>query len=457
MRTCSLLFLVICAIASPACYSLPGQGGTDATSSTKPAAADTLGPIAMEFVQSLAKGDYAKAEGYLNGIMKAGMPAPQLKTLWEGLVTECGPFQGLPAARQVKENLYDMVFVTCRFEKASLDLKVVFDNDRKVAGLWKERSREQVANDPPAYSDPNTFTETEVIVGTGQWKLPGTLSMPNGKGPFPAVVLVHGSGPNDRDEAIGPNKPFRDLAWGLATRGIAVLRYEKRTKEYQAKVQGDMTLTVKQETIDDALAAVVLLRQAKGIDARRIFVLGHSLGGMLAPRIAKADPTIAGLVIFAGLARPLDDTIVAQVRYLLSLDGPPTGAGKAQIEQTVAAAAKVNALTSAKAASKDLLLGIPASYWLDLRGYEPARMARDLPQPMLILQGGRDYQVTAEDLALWKKALADRPTVQIKTYPQMSHLFIAGTGKATPTDYEKPGHVEAEVINDIAAWIKAQR
>ena len=84
-------------------------------------------------------------------------------------------------------------------------------------------------------------------------------------------------------------------------------------------------------------------------------------------------------------------------------------------------------------------------------------MARDLPQPMLILQGGRDYQVTDADLALWRKALADRPAVQIRVYPQMSHLFIAGSGKPTPADYDKPGHVDPEVITDIATWIKAQQ
>jgi pimeloyl-ACP methyl ester carboxylesterase len=133
------------------------------------------------------------------------------------------------------------------------------------------------------------------------------LSLPSGAGPLPAIVLVHGSGQHDRDETIGPNKPFRDLAWGLASRGIAVLRYEKRTRQHQQRVaQLENGFTVKEEAIDDAGAAVALLRNRTGIRANRIYVLGHSLGAMLAPRIAAADPAVAGLVLMAGPVRSLE-------------------------------------------------------------------------------------------------------------------------------------------------------
>ncbi len=149
--------------------------------------------------------------------------------------------------------------------------------------------------------------------------------MPVGQGLFPAVVLVHGSGPQDRDETIGPNKPFRDLAWGLATYGIAVLRYEKRTRVYGQKLQQDKKLltsfTVYEETVDDAVSAVALLSQTPGIRPDRIFVLGHSQGGMTIPRVAQKDKQAAGFIIMAGLTRPLEDAILKQNRYLLSISG----------------------------------------------------------------------------------------------------------------------------------------
>ncbi len=147
------------------------------------------------------------------------------------------------------------------------------------------------------------------------------MTKPAGVGPFPAVVLVHGSGPNDRDETFGPNKTFKDLALGLGSRGVAVLRYDKRTKVYGAKVSKLNPFTLKAETIDDALEAVALLRKEPGIDATAIFVLGHSLGGTAAPRIGAADSGIAGLIMLAGAVRPLEQSIVDQMQYLADADG----------------------------------------------------------------------------------------------------------------------------------------
>lgn len=146
-------------------------------------------------------------------------------------------------------------------------------------------------------------------------------------------MLVHGSGPNDRDETLGPNKPFRDLTRGLAFKGIAVLRYDKRTKVHGARMAKGTNMTVKEETIDDALAAVNVLRGSSSVDRNRIFVLSHSLGGMLIPRIGQADSKIAGLIVFAGATRPLEDTLLEQVTYIASLKGTLTAEDKKELEK----------------------------------------------------------------------------------------------------------------------------
>jgi dienelactone hydrolase len=293
--------------------------------------------------------------------------------------------------------------------------------------------------------------------------LPGTLSIPNGGGRYAAVVLVHGSGPQDADETIGPNKPFKDLAWGLASRKIAVLRYNKRTLEHAASFKDAMSgLTVKEETIDDARAAVALLAQQPEIDPKRIFVIGHSLGGMLAPRIAQGDPQVAGIILMAGtLNRSLGQVIVEQLKYLASLEGANPAEAQAQISAAEKAAKEIDSPELKPDATVNVLgSAIPGSYWLDLRGYDSVRLAAQLKIPILVLQGDRDFQVTVPDYEAWKKPFAGDPRVTFKLYPGLHHLFMPseakGSALATPADYEKPGHVVEAVVSDIASWVSSQ-
>jgi alpha-beta hydrolase superfamily lysophospholipase len=267
-------------------------------------------------------------------------------------------------------------------------------------------------------------------------------------------VLVHGSGPNDRDETLGPNKPFRDIAEGLATRGIAVLRYDKRTRVHTGRAASSTNFTVKDEVVDDAIAAVKTLRATAGVRSDRVFLLGHSLGGMLAPRIAAADPTIAGLILMAGPTTPLEQAIVNQTRYLSMLDGTISADEQQALDGAIKLAADVKALKPGDAPLVSGPISAPASYWIDLREYHPPAAASRLRQPMLVLQGERDYQVTMDDFAAWRRAIGSRANVQLKSYPALNHLFIAGSGPSTPVEYQRPGHVEETVVADIAGWIK---
>jgi len=422
---------------------------------------DTVTSLAKGFVDMLVKGDYATAEQSFDQTMKAAMPAEKLQHTWESIIAQVGPFKRQVGTRTEKATQqgqqYDVVFVTTEFEKAMLDIRVVFNSTQQIAGLFFAPAQSGTPTPSAASTVPLSVREKEVVVGSGEWALPGTLTMPTGSGPFPAVVLVHGSGPNDRDETIGPNKPFRDLAWGLASRGVAVLRYDKRTKVYAAKMAPLAgSLTVKEEVIDDALAAVSLLRQTDGIRPDEVFVLGHSLGGMLVPRIGQQDPNIAGFIVMAGPTRPMEDSILEQIIYIASLSGTLTEDQKAQMEDLKQQVARVKDPNLSNAVPpSELPLGVSAAYWLDLRGYRPAEVAKSLPQPMLILQGERDYQVTTADFDGWKSVLSDRAGVHFKLYPKLNHLFMEGEGKSRPEEYNVAGHVAEYVIDDIASWVKA--
>jgi uncharacterized protein len=419
---------------------------------------DGLTAKAEAFVDSLAGGDFAAAARDFDATMLDVSGPDKLAPFWKDLTARLGPFKRRVASRRDRLGSNPIVLVTCEFGTTALDVRIVFDKDARIGGFQVVPVRPPTVDRPPDYAPRDRFEESSLVVGEGEWALPATLTRPKGDGPFPALVLVHGSGPNDRDETIGPNKPFRDLAWGLAAKGIAVLRYEKRTRAYGAKIAvGSRAafFTVKEETIDDAVAAVALLRRTSGVDPGRIFVLGHSLGGMLVPRIAAAvrnmDP--AGFVILAGATRPLPETMIRQVRYLASLDGSISAAEQKSIDDLTAQAAAVHGLQAGDRGAAGRWMNAPASYWLDLNGYDPAAAGRSIDRPMLILQGGRDYQVTVEDFQNWKKALAGRPDVSFKLYPACNHLFIEGKGIPSPDEYSDPSNVAPAVVEDIAAFI----
>jgi uncharacterized protein len=318
------------------------------------------------------------------------------------------------------------------------------------AGLVPTQSSSQTWN-APGYVDSAKFTKLDVTVGS--MALGGTLTLPTGVDKAPAVVLIHGSGPNDRDESIGPNRPFRDIAEGLASRGIAALRYDKRTKAHPG--QFSATGTVREEAMDDAVAAVALLAARSEIDAKRIVIVGHSLGGMLAPRIAEGRSDIAGVVIMAGATRPLLEVVVEQAEYVASLNGPLDEIMRRRVEAVKREAARAAAAKAGEVGG--LVMGAPASYWADLNAYDPAAAAAKLTLPLLVLQGGRDFQVTLADLRRYRSALDGHGNSTIREFPRLNHLFMDGEGKSRPEEYNKAGHVDPAVIDTVAEFVKGVR
>lgn len=453
---------------------LAGCGGSaDSPASPTPTAMASatvdaeLGRLATEFISTLADEDFAAAVSYFDDQMRQALPAADLKTAWAQVIDQAGGFESELSRTQGKADGYDVVIATTQFQKAALNIRMVFDSDQRMAGLFFQPATSPTATtdawQPPAYADTARVAEAEVTIGEGEWELPGTVTTPTEDGPWPAVVLVHGSGPNDRAESIGPNKPFRDLALGLASRGIAVLAYDKRSLTHGAAMAAVEGMTVQDEVVDDAVLGVELLRATDGVDPDRVWLLGHSLGGMLAPRIAEQSDGLAGLVILAGAARPLEELILEQTRYLSERDGNVTAEEQSAlntVEEQVAAIRDPDLDASTPAAD---LLGVPASYWLDLRGYAAPAVAAMLDVPILALQGERDYQVTMADFALWMNALSTRDDVTLTSFPELNHLMMAATaptstgpgtqGLSGPEEYAVAGNVDEAVIDAIASHI----
>ncbi|MFZ3217396.1 MAG: alpha/beta fold hydrolase [Candidatus Acidiferrales bacterium] len=416
-----------------------------------PSAAD-----AKQIIQNLADGQFAKVEAQFDARMAVALPPGKLATSWPDLIRQEGAFQAIVSTETTQVQGLEVVKLVCRFANAVVDATVVLNPDGKLGGLsFRPHQEPPPPWSPPPYANQSSFTEQPLTVVNGKFELPGILTVPNGAGPFPAVVLVQGSGPQDEDETIGPNKPFKDLAWGLASRGIAVFRYTKRTEKYGVQSSDDPTrLTVEEEVISDARTAVALVAQQPKIEPKQVFLLGHSLGAFLAPRIATGDAQIAGIVMLAANAEPLEKVVLQQLHYLAAINGTPTEAEQQRIADAEDGAKQIES-PGLKPEDKVVFLGATTygAYWLDLRAYDPLKTAAKLKIPIFIAQGGRDFQVTTANFEEWSAALSKNKNVTLRTYPNLNHLFIPGTGASQPSEYGRLDHVSQGLVEDIAAWI----
>lgn len=409
---------------------------------------------AERFIDALEAGDYAAAHALLAPRTGQDLPVEKLQATWEGLPKRLGPLRLRRPARLETLGGRPAAVLRLEFEKQAVEARLATDRSGRIDGFWLVPADLRAPTVPPprepdalpTYAAP--FSEREFPVGD----LGGTLTVPRGPGPFPAIVLVHGSGRADRDETLGPNKPFLDLAYGLAGRGVVVLRYDKRNWLRSATLPANAT--AEEVTIADAVKAVKLLRALPQVDAGRVFVLGHSLGGFLAPRIGERAPEVRGLVLMAALSRPLYDAVPDQLRNLAERDGLVTELERVTMEVAFQQRDELRAMMEGGPPPRQPMMGIPPAYWRDHAATRPVERALALGKPMLLLQGERDYQVTADgDLQRWRDGLATHPDARFITYPDLNHLFLRGHGPPSPEEYRREGRVEAQVVTDIADWI----
>ncbi|MFB6188625.1 MAG: DUF3887 domain-containing protein [Halapricum sp.] len=430
-------------VPTPPATSMPGPVTTTRSVDVQAFRAD-----AQQFVRDIASGDFQAAidgHSYTDQVA-AQLDVATLQSLWRTQTSGLGTFSGIGDTQDGTAQGYHVVVVTATFTDGEQLVRLVYDGQGRIAGL--QFPPQSGTWSPPDYVDPESFTETELTLqATQSCSLGATLTRPKSADRVPGVVLVQGSGPNDRDETIGPNKPFKDLAWGLATKRIAVLRYDKRTATCSVD---PATLTIDEEVTDDALTAVERLREHERISS--VAVVGHSLGAMLAPRIAARDGDLAAIAMLAAPARPLPTLVLQQIRYLAGLDGTVTDAEQRQIDRTRQAVKRIRALDIPQG---ETVLGGGRPYWRTLQAYDQVATAKALTLPRLFAQGGRDYQVTpAEDFQAWRDALSGVSNVRFEQYARLNHLFMAGSGQPNPEEYYRKGHVSPAVVEDLAGWLK---
>lgn len=415
--------------------------------------------LGASLLQKLAAGQYSVVEARFDERMAKDLSQEELSAQWKKMVAQTGPFVKVTTTTVTEEfGGYHVVAMSCVFERArENDALVTFDKAGRIAGLYFGPQPTEEANQwtAPSYAVVNRFHEMPITVADGPWHLPGTLTLPNGSGPFPFVVLIPGSPPLDQDETVGPNKIFKDLAWGLASRGIAVVRYTKRTHQFGAGLGGGpiSSFTLREELDDDARAAVTQLASRSDVDHRLVFLVGHSLGGIGASQVAADDSQIAGIAAIGTPSASLLTVLLQRIRDSAKEGGEE---GKQSL-QMIPVLTKLREGGFAPGETVELFgQRSPVGYWLGLRNYEAGAEAAKLKARIMIMVGGHDGEVPPDDFEAWKAALTGRENATVKFYPGLFHLFMPSTSTETGdsrADWTRPSHVSAEVVDDLASWI----
>jgi uncharacterized protein len=411
----------------------------------RPAGPEQLGELIWSAFRA---GDLTAVRSHFDAQMAAALSQDKLAQVWGQMTAMLGRLESWKLSEKRPEGALTLLVYTLSLTGGGVQGRLALDRELAIAGLFFTPL-------PPPAPAPGANAETPaappgvrveaVRVGEAPWQLAGVLTAPTAPGKHPGVVLVGGSGPLDQDATVGANKPLRDLADGLAARGIASLRHEKRTFAHRGRLSND--ITVEQEVIADAVRALALLRTRPEVDPDAVYIVGHSLGAQLTPVIAERDGNVAGLVLLAPPARRMADAIVDQLRYL----------GQAPEQELTTLAKKAKAIYDGSAAPGEMFLGAPASYFTDLEQRDAMGVARKLAKPILVLRGARDYQVVERDFRAWQALIQKIPGSSAATLPGLNHLFILGKGKPGPAEYGAPGKVADSAIDRIASFVKRPR
>ncbi len=446
--------------ATPTPSEQPASSPTaPATPDASPAAEQDFTTEANTFAQNLVEAKYDLCEAALADTVKKSLPAAKIKEAWEATTKSCGSYEKIADIQTEKKDAFTIMKLFMSFADKGIITQLTFNAEGKIEGVWFNYYDKADDATGQAAGVPAGLEETAVTVGEGDYQLKGLLTKKTGATSTRAVVLVHGSGPQDMDETLFGNKPFRDIAYGLAETGIDVLRYDKRTFAYADKLkQSNITnFTVKEETIDDAVSAAKLL---SSMGYKNIFVAGHSLGGMLAPRInEECGDLLSGVIILAGSTRTLTDIIIDQsMAAITKLPPEQQKALNEQIDNEKNKLAALNTFTDEQLI-KETVFGLPAYYIKEMNSYDTATLAAKITKPVLVLQGGMDFQVySAIDYPLWKEALKGNNKAKFVLYDDLSHLFMKAPVNPTNTveDYKAAAKVNPQVIADIATFVKGE-
>lgn len=419
------------------------QNATNGTGSTGEEPADAEA-AARQLVQHLFAEEYEAAQSlFAESVQNRATPAI-IERIHLGFAAAGGEFREITDVETGVRSGLTTVTLTLQLERTTALFRVAVTDSVELQSAAMVGKYERAS-----YADPASFEATEHTLDPGGCRLGATVTTPTDVEQAPGIVLVHGSGPADRDLTTGANKPYRDLAEGLSSRGIAVLRYDKRSHACNVP---EAEYTVDRVTVADAVHALSWFRERDGVGSDDVTVLGHSLGAMMAPEIASRDGQVAGAIGLAAPARPLEEAFLDQIEHLATVgEHTPPGAEQRHSQWQRAA----EQIRNGNYESGESLMGYPGAFWQSVEGYDPVARAESVSVPQYFLQGGRDYQVTMEDdFAEWQAAFGDDASVALSAYDSLNHAFLPGQGPSVPEAYNVQSEVPESVVDDLATWIR---
>ncbi|HPU63091.1 MAG TPA: dienelactone hydrolase family protein [Mobilitalea sp.] len=402
-----------------------------------------LGKLSKKLALQMIKGEFKETYNTLSVGAKQQLTLEYLEQVWNDVVTDLGSYKGIRSITEEKVKTNTVVNVILNYDNCGMLIQFSYNTYKKLDGLWITYA----PYEPEPVSN-KYFEETIITFGDKKKPIKGILTLPKNVKKPPVAILVPGSGDHDADESIAVNKPFRDLAHGLAKQGIAVIRYNESTP-----LSSKPEFTIQDDSLNDAAQAIKYAKTLKSVDKNRIYIIGHSLGGMMAPKIAADNKEVKGIVCLAGSPRKLEDIIVDQTRKMLEADKSVTPEMlKIYMAQLRPA---VNKIKELKEGSTEIIFNYPASYWYSLNQIDIPKIVKKLNIPIFIAQGSEDFQVFADiDYEAWKDILKNKNNVTFKLYDNLNHLFMKSNGRTDVTEYSIKGTVDSRVINDIVKWIK---
>ncbi|WP_312113190.1 alpha/beta hydrolase [Brevibacillus reuszeri] len=409
---------------------------------------NTLKVKSAAYLEQFQKQDFDQLYEIVTDEMANKLSKEEFSKKWNDLFAQLGPALNVESEAFHLDDKTGRLSITTIHRKFNLQSTFVYTENGKVSDI---QSQLQPLIVKPQQSD--KWEESSIKVGNTEKKLNGLLTLPKGIEKPPVAILLSGSGPNNMDSIIGTglNRPLADIAHGLADRGIASIRFDKRSYAYPDEVVPD----IETEYLFDAKDAVRLAKEDTRIDSNRIYLIGHSQGGLIGPKVAQDNPEIKAFVSMAGTLSRLEDAVLSQTTMRLAQDKTLSEEQKkAELDKTKSEVQKVKKLDSSE--SSGVLLGYPTSYWKSLNAIDGVSITQNLTIPMFIIQGTSDFHVSTHvDFKLWQDTVAGKNNVRMKLYPGLNHLFMPG-GSADKFDgsiYNKPAHVDSQVIADVSDWI----
>lgn len=408
-----------------------------------------LRELSVSYCEQMDKGDFEQVYEALTEKNKTAVPKETLKQSWDQNVSSGNNYTEIAETTYVVENNMAAVSVVINYNGQGRAINFVYNTDKKLEGLNFTRHFIK-----PALTTKEKIEEREITVGDGDRALFGILTLPKEQQPKQVVLLVHGSGPNDLNETIGQNKMFEQLAHYLAEQGIASVRYNKRYCEHP-ELSTSEPMTVENEVLQDVTSAVKLIKSTNEVKDSKLVLVGHSLGGMLSPKIAKDNPEIEAIASLGGSPRHLADIVYDQnIMFIEALPDQTKEEKDALLSQAKAMSAQAKAVSEDKKDSVIPILGVTEQYWYSMNQIDIPALSKELTVPVLIMQGGSDFQVTKADYTAWQNAFKGNKNVTFKWYDKLNHIFMVTNGKKDVTEYQIKGELDTAFLKDLNNWIK---